>query len=248
MDSAKVFTPARSKYLVFTADYILPLSISLGVIFLAYFTLYSPFFAIDSLTCTLDYEPCTNSSILVEIDKLKGRNIFTLVSSDHTKRLTSGDFTIREASVERQLPRLVHVSLRSVYPVVAVQVIGDSSWIVMDSFFRVIAVRTQDPNVPTVLVPGSLTLAIGKTPDDQLLLQSLKLARSLADQLFTFKTLTLVDESTIKLVLSDGKTAILTPKKDELQQLKVLQVVLGDATISKEVRTIDVRFSQPVLR
>jgi hypothetical protein len=48
--------------------------------------------------------------------------------------------------------------------------------------------------------------------------------------------------------LKDGLTAIVTPKKDPLEQLKVLQVVLAGDTITKEVDAIDVRFGRPVLR
>lgn len=248
MDIAPVFHPSRSKYLVITADYILPALICLGVVFLAYFTLYSPFFAITAISCELDFQPCANPAVLVELNKLKGQNIFTLDTASISRRLTSGDFTIRESLIERTLPGSVSVKLQSVYPVVAVQIAGDPTWIVMDSRFRVIAKRTEDPNVPTVIVPGPLTVVIGQSPKDPLITSSLKLALRLADELFTIKSLALIDENTIELTLKDGKTAIFTPKKDELEQLRLLQVILEGATISKETRTIDVRFSRPVLR
>lgn len=248
MDTAPVFHPSRSKYLVITADYIVPTLICLGVGLLAYFTLFSPYFAINTVTCQLDFEPCDNPAVLVEIDKLKGQNVFTLDPQSITRRLTSGDFTIRQAVLSRALPGSVNIELQSVYPVVALQIAEDPNWVIMDGQFRVIAIRSQDPNVPTVIVPGPLTVVVGQAPADPLILTTLNLALRLTKELVTIKSLSLIDADTIELTLEDGKIAIFTPKKDELEQLRLLQVILEGATIPKETRTIDVRFSRPVLR
>lgn len=248
MERPKVFSPSTSKYLVFTADYLVPTFICLAIILLGYFVLYSPFFKISSVACSTDYQDCESPSVIAELDKLKGQNIFTLKPTKISERLTSGDFTIREISLTKELPGTVKIDLQSVYPVVALQVVGDSSWIVLDEDFRVIGTRGSDPNVPTVIVPGPITLMVGKIPQDQLLIETLTLARHLSDELFMVKTISLIDQDTIELVLSSGIKALLTPKKDELVQLRALQVVLSDATITSEVKTIDVRFNQPVLR
>lgn len=248
MAIAPVFHPARSKYLVFTADYLIPLAICLGVLVLGYFALYSPFFKVSSLTCSLDFQVCENPALLAELDKLIGQNIFTLNSAQVSARLTSGDFTIREAVLTRQLPGKVKAELQSVYPVVALQIKADPTWVVMDSRFRVIATRNIDPNVPTVVVPGPLTLVLGKPPSDESITQTLRLAIRLADELVSLTSITLLDEDTIQLTLSNGKLAILTPKKKELEQIRALQAVLGNDTILKDTRTIDVRFARPVLR
>ena len=248
MNTAPTFRPSQSKYLVFTSAYLLPLLICLSVAFIVYLTLYSSFFKINHVMCTLDYEECSDPVLLAEIDHLKGQNIFTLSPQAVSTRLIAGDFRIREAKIQRELPGTVRILLQSVYPVVALQIKNDPTWVLMDNQFRVISTRTIDPNVPTIIVPGPLTLTIGKPPTNPLIIRSLSLAKKLADEFFTFKTLTMVDEDTIELVLPSGKTAIFTPKKDELEQLKLLQVILGGVTITKEMRVIDVRFSQPVLR
>lgn len=248
MEHPKVFSPASSKYLVFTADYLLPTFISLGVILLGYFVLYSSFFKISTITCSTDYQECANPSVIAELDKLKGQNIFTLKISEISEKLTSGDFTIREVVLTKQLPGIIKLDLQSVYPVVALQVIGDPTWVVMDSNFRVIGTRDSEPNVPTVIVQSPLSLVVGKVPDDELIKGTLALARRLADELFSVKTITLIDADTIELALSSGVKAIFTPKKDELVQLRSLQVILSDATIMTGVKTIDVRFGRPVLR
>lgn len=248
MPTPAVFHPVRSKYLVLTTNYLLPIAVVVAVIAMAYFTLYSRFFQINTITCTLDYGDCSDPAVLAELDKLKGQNIFTF-SPDHlSTRLTSGDFTIRQAKFTKQLPAHVMVELRSVYPVVALQVLGDHNWVVLDQDFRVIAKRISDPNVPTVLLNSPLTLTVSKPPSDQTVIDTLKLARRLADELFVVKTIFLRDQDTIELTLADGRLALFTPKKDELVQLRTLQTILADATISTGVRIIDVRFASPVLR
>lgn len=248
MDEPKVFKPTRSKYLVLTTDYLLPIFICLSIISLICFVLYSPFFKITKINCSLDFKDCTDPALIAELDKLKGQNIFTISPGYITSRLTSGDFTIRESVMTRELPGTVGLELQSVYPVVALQIIGDPTWVIMDSKFRVIGTRTTDPNVPTVIVAGPINLTVGKPPTTDLILKALGIAKRLSDVLFSIKTISLIDDDTIELALADKRIAIFTPKKDELDQLRILQTILGDDTIIKGVKTIDVRFSQPVLR
>lgn len=238
----------RSKYLVITLDYLIPILICLGVIALGYFTLYSSYFKINTVVCIIDYAECVDPSVLAELDKLKGQNIFTLSESSVTTRLASGDFTIRQVALTKELPGKIILDLQSVYPMAALQVSGDPTWIILDQNHRVIGSRDSDPNVPTVIVPGPLTLTVGKVPSDDLLIQSIELARNLADELFTIKSITLVDADTINLTLSDGRIAVFTPKSDLSKQLRSLQLILRDATMTLGIKIIDVRFSRPVLR
>lgn len=248
MEEAKVFHPSRSKYLVFTADYLFPLFICLAVLTLGYFTLYSSFFSIVSVKCSLDFKDCSDPNVIAELAKLNGQNIFKLKSSVITTKLTSGDFTIKHAELHKELPGTVKLSLESVSPVVALKVQEDPNWIVLDSQSRVISIRETDPNVPTVIVQTPLTLVVGQPPEGELILKTLALARKIVDESFAVKTITLLSEDMIELALPSGKHALFTPKKDELLQLRLLQAVLSDDTITKGVSTIDVRFDRPVLR
>lgn len=248
MNIAPVFHPGRSKYLVITTEYLLPCLIILGVIFLTYLTLYSPFFRISKVACTLDYQPCEDPVVLAELQKIHGQNIFRFDPAVLSARLTSGDFTIREARIVRTLPSLVQVTLQSVYPVVALQVTGQSSWIVLDQKLRVIGIHQTDPNVPTVIISTPLSLSVGQPPGDSTIVQVLQLAQHLASEIPTVKSLKLVDQNMVTLSLADARLVILNPQKDEAAQVKALQAVLSDATILKDIHTIDVRFARPVLR
>ncbi|MBP9670168.1 FtsQ-type POTRA domain-containing protein [Candidatus Woesebacteria bacterium] len=248
MDSPHVFHPAKSKYLVITMDYLLPLFLSALVVFLFYLAIFSPIFRVNQVTCTLDYSDCRDPSVLAELDKLKGQNIFRLQPDSLRSKLTSGDFTIREVSMKKSLPGKVEIELESVYPVVALQVTGDPNWVVLDHQYRVIATRNADPNVPTVIVPNPLVLTVGKPVTDDVLVQSIKLALSLSSELISVKSITMIDENTIHITLASGIIAVFSPRTDEARQLKSLQAVLSGGTITKGIRTIDVRFTQPVLR
>lgn len=248
MDVAPVFKPARSKYLVFTADYLIPFFIIISVLTSIGIALYSPIFKITVINCSLDYKECGDASVVAELDKFKGRNIFRISSNEVTSRLTSGDFTIRQAEFTRSLPGTINLNLQSVYPSVALKVESDPTWVILDSKLRVIGTRSTDPNVPTVLIQGPLTVTVGKPLNQDGIKHALNLAMRLAEQLFSVKSISLISDDIIQLNLADGKIALFTPKKDEMEQLKTLQLVLADDTISKEVETIDVRFAQPVLR
>lgn len=248
MDKQPVFHPLPSKYIVFTADYLLPFFLTSAVIFAAYLVLYSGIFKVASIECRLDFEPCQPGSIIAELDKLRGENIFRLSPDSTTARLTSGDFTIRQVVIKKILPNQLIVNLSSVFPVVALKIESDPTWIILDEKMRVIGTKNSDPNVPTVIITTPLTLTIGKALEDSDVLYSIKTALKIADELIKIKSIKLVDDNTIELTIDDHLVAYLTPKKDELIQLRTLQAILADDTISKEVNTIDVRFSQPVLR
>jgi hypothetical protein len=89
---------------------------------------------------------------------------------------------------------------------------------------------------------------VGTVPSDALIIESLQLARQLFDQLFTVKSVTLIDADTLEVELESGVRALFTPKKDVHEQLGSLQAVLADGTIWKGKSVIDVRFTHPVLR
>ncbi|KKU44614.1 MAG: hypothetical protein UX62_C0055G0006 [Microgenomates group bacterium GW2011_GWA2_46_7] len=248
MKIAPVFHPTRSSYLVFTLDFFIPFAVILVILSLGWAALYSPIFHISHITCTLDYTECQGQDLLAELERVKGQNIFRFHRNAFATRLTSADFTIREAKVARILPSTLVLTLHSVYPVVALKLIGEVDWVVLDDQFRVIKTISQDPNVPTVVVPGPLTLVVGKPPSDPSIISTLSLARRLADELFTVKAVTLLDAQTISLTLDDNRQALLTLQKDELTQIRALQAVLADDTITKDVSVIDMRFARPVLR
>lgn len=240
MQIQKVFTPERSKYLVFTADYILPTVIITSIILALYLMLYSQLFKIDNISCKLDFEPCENMVLLAELDKLKGQNIFNFQTQGVASKLTSRGLHYQGGSICQKPLGSLKVDLHSVYPVVALKIKDLDTWIALDSKYRVIKELHINPNVPTVIVSGPLTVVLGKPVQDSLIIETLAMTDRLFKQLPSIKSVTLVDENRIDVELDSGKTAVLTPKKDEVIQLRSLQAILQEVTISKGVHTIDV--------
>lgn len=248
MEPAKVFTPDHSKYLVITSDYILPTILSLAVVGAIYTMLYSSIFQINHIDCHLDFGQCENPAVVAELEKYRGQNIFKFQSQTLSNRLTSGDFTVKDATLTKVLPDTLVVDMQSVYPVVALKLEEDPNWVVMDTKYRVIASKNVAPNVPTLIVSGPLTFTLGVSPEDPNLLASLSLTIRLSERLSSLQNIRQIDQSTVELFLNSGQKVIMSTKKDENLQIKTLQAILSEGTISSGVKTIDVRFSQPVLR
>lgn len=248
MDLAKTFAPVRSRYLVFTWDLLLPLLISLLVLLSAWVILFSPIFAIQQIDCQLDYEPCQDPSLLAELDRLRTHNLFRLNQAAITSRLLSANYMLRSVELTRELPSRLHFSLYSIYPVVALRTAQNPNWVVLDSDFRVIRSLGVDPNVPTVIVPGPLTLVIGSSPSDPALRQTLELALDISRAMPQIRVVTLLDERTLSLSLPNSRQALLNPQSKTAEQLRSLQALQLDDTILTGVSVIDLRYSQPVLK
>ncbi|KKU58687.1 MAG: hypothetical protein UX82_C0034G0003 [Microgenomates group bacterium GW2011_GWE1_47_12] len=243
----KEFLPTRSRYLVITRDYLLPLLFIIFGLFLWWLSFFSPAFTLQNIICQLDYEPCTGENLLAELAKYQGTNLFRLDDPALSARLTSADFTLRQAEIRKILPHTLALSLQSVYPTVAAKLETEATWIIFDEQFRVIGTRTVDPNVPTLTASSLTNLVVGSAPQDQTLLDALKLTRALSAAIPNIQGIKIVD-SLIYLSLPDYRQAIMSTELPQATQIQSLQAVLANATILSGISTIDVRFSQPVLR
>lgn len=238
----------KSKYIVLTYDVVLPLIVIFGILGGLVVALKSKIFAVKTITCQVDYQDCPVGPVMAELEKYLGRNVFSLETDEIEKRLTEGDFTIREAAIVKKLPGTLKVELQSVYPVAALRVDGvGNEWIVFDSAYRVIGKRTSDPNVPTVLVKTPPAVHAGLLINDPVLVKALDFTLTVGSEISTVKGVSL-EGDTLTLVLEGGRTALMTTVKDSMQQIRTLQAILQANTMNSEVRTIDVRFSKPVLR
>ena len=248
MDAAPVFHPPKSKYWVFTTDLLIPLSVIIFILASAYLLLASPLFRIRDIDCQLDFVPCDNPVLLAELSRLQGQNILRFNEQSFGKRLTSAIFTIRQVEIRKTLPSTLSFQLHSVYPVVAIQLQGQSEWVVFDNQLRVIRALSTNPNVPTVIVTEPFSLTVGVPLDNENLTHSLILAQAINTELKGVSAIRLVDNQTLELDVTSGLRAILNPSGDTRAQLESLRAILADATITAKGGVIDMRFLQPVLR
>ncbi len=249
MDTDLAPRPAiRSKYFVVTRDIVVPILIIVSCLLTLYALWQGPFFRIQQIHCELDYEPCQNQSLLAELEKYRGQNLIFFESSLVKKRLTSGDFTIRDVTVTRTLPAELRVSCISVYPTVALSVRGgESRYLLFDEKLRAIKETSTDPHVPILLVDTPPVATLGAVLADQKTSAALTYTRHLFDGLADVRAV-YQQNDTLKISLKSGMTAIMTTAKDLDAQLSALQAVLTGVTMPTGTKTIDVRFAQPVLK
>lgn len=239
----------RSKYLVLTTDYLLPLLL-LALVSLAYLVVFrTPLFTIKKLECSLDFQPCTSPAVLAELDKLKGQNLLIFSPEPLTARLLQGDFMLRGVELTKRLPHTLTVSLLSVFPAVALQTSDrPNHWITLDQDYKVIALREHDPNVPVLTVTTLPPVLLGQKLQDQALLQALALTVSTTRLSLPVTKVELAPELVIKLTLEGDHLALLSLDQDPSLPLAILQDLLGDQSLLKSPQEIDLRFAQPVLR
>jgi len=240
---------SRSKYLILTTDYLIPIGIILLTITGYFISYHSSLFAIDQINCTLDYQPCLAGSVVSELDKSLGNNLVSL-DTDHIKsRLLSGEYTIRSVEFSRTFPNTLNVTLLSTYPVIALQLTDNpTEWIAIDERMRVIAVINTDPNVPTVTLDSTPPFHLGQEISDTNVVEALQLALEISRELRSVTTIHLGADSTVTLKLSSGVTALLTTTRSRSEQIYTLQSILADQDIIQNHKLVDVRFSQPMLK
>jgi len=241
------FLPTKSKYLVITADYLIPVLVLILSLLSWWIVFYTPVFAVKQIDCILDFEPCKNPGVIAEIAKYQGINLLRLDESSIRTRFTSADFTISAVTVIKRLPSSVTIKMESVYPTVAAKVKDTSTWVIFDDRLRVIGTRDVSPNVPVVILPSLTGAIVGARLESDELNTALSLAVELSKHLSGVKTIELLGTD-LFLSLGTGQTAVLTTDKDVPSQIRALQAVLAETTILVGVSTIDVRFAQPVLR
>ena len=236
-----------SKYLVITRDYLLPVTLILSLVVGWWICFHTSAFTVREIICELDYEPCDNPFVMAELDKYAGINLLTLDTNSLKDKLLSGDYTVRQAEITRALPARLTVSMQSVYPVAAISHLGvEGEWVTVDSRFRIIGLRREDPNVPTVQVENISELQPGAEVMSASVRQAIELALVIKAEQLAVKNIRL-EATTLTIILQSGTQALLTTTKDLTGQLRALQAILLDPTMSN-VNTVDVRFNQPVLK
>lgn len=238
----------RSKYLVITEEILLPLFIMLILTIGLYLVFFSPLFSLQNIVCRQDGGECQNPSVIAELSQYQGQNLLTLQLEPLRRKLQSGDFTIARLRLLKVLPQTLEVEITTVQPDLALQVGENSStWIALDSQYRVIGTLNSDQGVVTLIIDSPPIMAVGQRITDENILASLDFASKLSSHPDISRRLSVAGD-TITLYLENGKRALLTTHDDWSAQIKSLQAVLSNSTMVKDSSVIDVRFVRPVLK
>lgn len=237
----------NSKYLVITSDYVLPGLIIIAVFALIWLCFYSNFFKIARIECQIDYLPCENTSLETEIAKVEGVNIFRLDEKALKTKILSGEYTIRAVELKKFLPNRLLVSMQSVYPSLAVMQLGDNRYVTLDDKYRIISIREQNPNIATVVVPSLPVLQVGQILSSELN-PVFKLTQRVTEQIPGVVSLTLRSDRAVVVTIDKNMQIVMSTQIDLDSQIRLLQAVLRDSTITKGKSEVDVRFAQPILK
>lgn len=236
----------RSRYLVFTSEYLLPLVIVIFVSLVTYLCFFSPLLRIRTVSCLLDYSPCAEGVLTAELNRYKGKNLLLFDPAILKARLLEAQPTIGQVSVGKVLPSTLAVELYSVSPTYAIKQTGDSRYIVLDKEFRVIGLRELDPHLPFLEVALLPPVQIGSALTG-LFLTALT-AMSLTGEAFIPAENFTLRENVLEIKLEAGPVAVLSLTDELSPQISLLQALLRDPKILEGVTTVDVRYTQPILK
>ena len=240
---------ATSRYYKITSDIVLPILTILSVIGVFFFVYFAPIFSIKEIICLSDYKPCANDNLLAELAKIKGQNLFIFDPSDLKAKLLRGDFMLKSVIVTKHLPSIIEIDTLSVNPSIAFQLISDpNTWVLCDELGRVISVRQISPNVPVILVDSLPSFRVGERLPGDKYQAAQKLTLAILDTKIDYKSVVLLDDTSLALKLNSGVSAIFTAAKSVSDQVSALQAILADGTIKHDYKTIDLRFAQAILR
>lgn len=235
-----------SRYLVITSSYLLPALLTALSLVGVYLLFYSPIFRLQEFVCQIDTSPCAPGPTTAELERLRGQNIFLFKEESLTNHLTSGDFSLAKVQVEKVYPNKLTLTLTTYKQAIVVKSTTHSEYLVLDERRRVLTVTASPPPVPILEVTELPPAQIGQTLESEL---DLAVASALLVKGASLPVKRMLyEEKLLRLTLDSGSTALLDPSGDMPRQIALLQAVLRDRTITKGVATIDVRYSQPVLK
>lgn len=242
----------KSRYLVITENYLWPILIILVALASLWFIFRSPFFQVKTITCQRDYQACQDPFILSELAKYKHLNLFLFPKEKLRQRILAGNKTVQSVQFSFQLPHTLKVNLTSTVPLVALQLKPDNQhprYLLVDQNFRPISLVSQSQNLPLLITDQPYQLQLGQVISQEQLHQALVMVQGLLKFLPPNFQLQLRDTD-LYLTLPHRPKIRLTTTRDPQAQLNLLQAVLSNAKMLEEsqIKLIDVRFDQPVLK
>ena len=241
----------KSRYLVITENYLIPL----GIIFLGFLSVYllffSPLFQVKQIACFRDQQPCQDPFILAEIKKYHSQNLFRFPQEELRSRLLQGNKTILQVKFSFHLPNQVRLDLVSTTPQLAIRLQSQPPrYLLIDQNFRPIMTTSSSANLPLIILDRPTHFQLGQVvtdPDLQFIFRAALTVSQTLNQPLTFS----LHQHDVYLDFDRFDfQARLSTQQDLERQLQLLQAVLSNVKMLEEqqIKLIDVRFTQPVLK
>jgi hypothetical protein len=228
---------------------IIPWVISLVFIIALAFLLRSDMFRLRQYTCTyLDQAPCP-PQVTAEIDKQLGTSIFLFSPQNLRQKLLQAIPQTETIDITVSWPDSVDLTFTSSELLANLQSATNSASLTIAANRIIIDYQAlPDTTLPVIISPAVASLRVGDKATDPALEYSLSLITTLKDHYIKAHILDSSDPTAIIVSLNDGFQAIFNHHRDLSRQVTSLQLILSKATIDPDLRIIDVRYDQPVLR
>lgn len=185
------------------------------------------------------------TQIASEVDRLRGRNILLIDEKKLKQEILSGHKDLSDVSVGKIYPNTLEIKLEERKGVAQVE--QGTHYFVIDQNGTAFKSATEKLNLP--LLEGIFTpLTIGGSFAESETRHLFMLLKLLREEGIVIQTITLLDKTTAKLLLSPNSIIIIKTSIDPYYAVSSLQVMLRSFRIEgKFPRMIDLRYDKPVL-
>jgi hypothetical protein len=209
---------------------------------------HSPLFRLKHLTCRFDGQDCA-PAVTADLNRYQGKSTFTTKASDVVDHYRQAVPEAGVVQVSIKLPGSLDLRLSRTKLIAYVSAASASAALQLSDNHRVMGiVEVLDPQIPLITDESAYDLTVGQVITDPTINFALDLIEQLDTSFIPFDSIMVENPETLLVTLESGHIAVFSSALEVSRQLTSLQVILTKAKIDQEVRYLDVRFDQPVLR
>lgn len=241
----------------FSLKFVWPLLPAFSIVALAIYLNRSHFFTVKKIVCQIDNLPCPPSfepSLLL----FRNNNIFTLSSQKVKAQLSPQNLNIVDIRVIKKLPQTLKIEIKRRSPLAQLIPVKDlqfnatlsaqlsSKFFSLDESGTVYAALDQPaPGLPTILLPETKSIELGRSDISQVLADLVVL---LQQHFVAFETIAWLNPRMIVVQTIPQTYAVFDSTLSLSSQVASLQYILTGSKIEQQLPAkIDLRFDKPVL-
>jgi cell division septal protein FtsQ len=208
--------------------------------------LQSGFLKINQVICYENEQPCP-TELWLEVNGLfLGKNLLSLSPQEAQEKIKNEMTTIDTLQLEKKMPDrlIVYLSKKTSLAVVEVK----DGYLEVDHEGTILAVLAQPSDLPLVVISGLSLNGQEKKIESTPLLTCLDALYQLLFQNIPVRRVEIRNEREFVLDLKTGPQVTFSLEGNTKEQVDSLHLILERAKIEgKEMKTIDLRFSKPVI-
>lgn len=219
------------------------------VLIFGWLLFFSGYFTVGSVVCKSDQGECAED-VLAELERLKGKPIFTLETSQLQARITSSNPLIKRVKISSRLPATLEVEIKTRKPAAALTVEDSTEVLISDSEGFIFAseklTAAKSMKLPLIVVGRGKNLLLGETVSEPLTKDAIRLAITLQKNFIAFQEINL-SRNRLRVEIESDLQALFSQESDFEAKVTTLQRILSEVTIDSQPLTVDLRFAKPAL-